>query len=229
MRNIALASSLICISGCQLSYADPVQRFEAFGCEIQDLRRQLPNACRTAFSLNDPEGGAGSQPIEDRAEEIYAAERLISLGSLSPNSIILSGQSGKWYLTSFVGRADLEKTTTGVFAGEYRSVFFEVPADRVTQFKQTLSEQNLDTAPTPEPFVANAPSSEGAVGKVCVDGARLQAKYLSAETVWAVKRHQCHGRSDIDAFADALFDLGVQFDPKLEAYRFTSPNHQPTD
>ena len=229
MRNIALASLLICISGCQLSYADPVQRFEAFGCEIEDLRRQLPNACRTAFSLNDPEGSAESQPIEDRAEEIYAAERLISLGSLSPNSIILSGQSGKWYLTSFVGRADLEKTTSGVFAGEYRSVFFEVPADRVIQFKQALSEQNLSTLPAPKPSVTNTPNSNGVVGKICLDGARLQAKYLSPETVWAVDQHQCHGRSDIDAFADVLFDLALEFDPKLEAYRFTLPSRDGSD
>ena len=220
---------MICIAGCQHSNAEPGQRFEAFGCEIEDLGRELPNACRTVFSLNDLEAGTESHPNEDRAQEVYAAELSFSLGGLSPYSISLSDWNGKWQLVGFVGRSDPEKTASSVYARDYRSVHFDVPAGRVEQFKKTLLDQSLDAAPPPEAIVANEPNGDNAIGKVCVDGARLYAKYLSAKSVWAVERHDCRGRTDIDALADALFDLAVEFDPKLDAYRFTLPSGQMPD
>lgn len=227
MRNIALASSLICISGCQLSYADPVQRFEAFDCYIEDLDSQFPTACQFAFDIDNPEIGLETLS-EERAQEIYAAELSNSLAKISSYSLILSKWDGKWQMVGFVGRLDLDETTPGIFAREFRSVHFDISAQRVARFKRALSDRNLNALTSPDVSTIRKPNSDGMV-TICLDGNNLQAKHLSPETAWAAERSSCQGRTEIDAFADALFDLAVEFDPKLEAYRFTLPRNEATD
>lgn len=228
MRTIALASLLLCISGCQLSNADPVQRFEAFDCDLKDLSGQFPTACQFAFHIDEPERSLATLS-DERAQEIYAAERSISLTRMSPYSIILSKWDDKWQIVGFVGRLDLDETRSGIFAREFRSVHFDVSARRVARFKRSLSDRNLSALSKLDANTTIKPNSDDAVGKVCLDGARLQAKFLSPETVWSVERHECQGRTKVDEYADTLFDLAVEFDPKLEAYRFTLPSHQATE
>ena len=227
MRTIALAVLSLCISGCQLSTADPVQRFDAFDCELKDLSGQFPTACQFAFDIDDPELGLETLS-EERAQEIYAAELSISLARISSYSLILSKWDGKWQMVGFVGRLDHAETTPGVFAREFRSVHFDVSAQRVDRFKRSLSDRNLNALTSPDAKTVIKPKSDGKV-TICLDGASLQAKHLSPETAWAVERNSCQGRTEIDAFADALFDLAVEFDPKLEAYRFTLPRNEATD
>ena len=205
-----------------------MQRFEAFGCELRDLSGQFPTACQFAFDIDDPELGLETLS-DERAQEIYAAELSISLAGISPYSLILSKWDGNWQIVGFVGRLDLDETTPGVFARAFRSVHFDVSAQRVARFKQSLSDRNLNALTSPGIAAATEPKGDSEVAAVCLDGASLQAKHLSPETAWTAERSACQGRTDIDAFADSLFDLAVEFDPKLEAYRFTLPRSEAPD
>ncbi|MEL6415323.1 MAG: hypothetical protein AAFQ15_10345, partial [Pseudomonadota bacterium] len=173
MRNIALASLLICISGCQLSNADPAQRFEAFDCYIEDLDSQFPTACQFAFDIDDPELGLETLS-DERAQEIYAAELSISLAKISSHTLILSKWEGKWQIVGFVGRVDLDDTRPGVFAREFRSVHFDVSAQRVARFKRSLSDRKLNALTSPDANTVTKPNSDGMV-TICLDGASLQA------------------------------------------------------
>ena len=111
----------------------------------------------------------------------------------------------------------------GVYGRNFRSVHFEVPDERVAVFKRNLEEKRLATLVEPMGPVTRTLENGDVVNVICLDDASLRAKYLAPQSVWSVSRHNCRGRTDIDDFADSLFDLAVEFDPTLEPYRFTLP------
>lgn len=211
----------VLVSTFSLSAADPNQRFERLDCDSSEFESRLPSACQLAFELYDDTDNERATITEDRATEIYAAELNFSLVRLSRYSILLSKWDGDWELNAFVGKLDSGFGESGVFGREYRSVHFQVPETRVTAFKDSLKGRRLGHLTSPQTKPTRTLETGETVHIVCLDGASLSAKHLSPNSVWSASRSSCQGHGKIDEFADALFDLAVEFDPKLEDYRFT--------
>ncbi|MEL6859380.1 MAG: hypothetical protein AAFO74_13415 [Pseudomonadota bacterium] len=166
--------------------------------------------------------------IEHLTTEVFAAELRISLAQFSRYSLILHARDGSWELTAFAGQADSNFGDAGVYGRAFRSVHFELPEDRVAEFKHDLEARGLSALSLSKARPIRVLENGNVVNIVCLDGALLEAKYFSPESGWSVDRHDCAGRTEIDDFADALFDLAIEFDPKLEAYRFTLPRDDQT-
>ncbi len=135
--------------------------------------------------------------------------------------MILSKWDGEWELSAFVGKMDSGFGDEGVFGREYRSVHFQVPESRVSVFKKGLKKRHLDHLTSPEAAAIRTSATGESVTVICLDGASLRAKHLSPNSAWSATRHSCQGHGEIDEFTDALFDLAIEFDPELAAYRFT--------
>lgn len=220
MLKIVSIFAFVFVSTFSLSAADPSQRFERLDCDISEFEGPAPTACRFAFKVDDTDNER-AKITEDRATEIYAAELNVSLERLSRYSILLSKWDGDWELNAFVGKLDSGFGESGVFGREYRSVHFQVPEARVKAFKDSIQVRWLGHLTSPQTKPTRTLETGETVHIVCLDGASLSAKHLSPNSVWSASRSSCQGHSKIDEFADALFDLAVEFDPKLEDYRFT--------
>lgn len=206
------------LGGCA---ANAQKRFSDLDCDLVDISAELPNACAAAFSVDPSEPVSEDSLYERGSTELFAAELQISLAAINHYSVILAEGERGWELSAFVGRVDEPFGANGVYGRTYRSVHFEVPEARVDAFKLTLEERGLLRLETPTEPMTRTNSYGETVHIVCLDGASLFAKQFSNDYVGSASRHHCRGRTAIDDFADALFDLAVEFDPELEAYRFT--------
>ena len=204
-----------------LSAADSNQRFERLDCERSAFETPLPNACQFAFEFIQNSDTERTALIESGATEIYAAELNVSLQPLDRYSVILSKWDGDWELSAFVGNIDSGFGDEGVYGREYRSVHFQVPESRVLMFKEGLKTRRLNHLTSPEAAATRTSATGDSVTVICLNGASLRAKHLSPNSAWSAKRQSCQGHGEIDEFADALFDLAIEFDPELAAYRFT--------
>lgn len=193
--------------------ASPERAYEYFECEITS---PTLSACDIAFAYHDGEP-------QLLVNELYATELQTSLTRLNRFSLSLYEHAGTWEVSAFVGLADAQLGDDGVYGRNFRSVHFEVPDERVAVFKRNLEEKRLATLVEPMGPVTRTLENGDVVNVICLDDASLRAKYLAPQSVWSVSRHNCRGRTDIDDFADSLFDLAVEFDPTLEPYRFTLP------
>lgn len=219
-RIVLLFAFAACSTSC-LSVADPNQRYERLDCHASELVGSIPNACQFVFDLVTDDDTERATFVENGATEIYAAELNVSLERLGRYSILLSKWDGDWELSAFVGKLESGFGESGVFGREYRSVHFQVPETRVTAFKDSLRVRRLSHLTSPQAKPTRTLEMGETVHIVCLDGASLNAKHLSPNSVWSARRSGCKGHGKIDEFADALFDLAVEFDPKLEDYRFT--------
>jgi hypothetical protein len=201
----------------------PEQVYEDFDCETAETSNSIISACRIAFSSHADETNPSGVHVEMRVNEIYATELQLSLTRINRYSLALYERDGAWEVSAFVGLADGNFGERGIYGRNFRSVYIEVPNERVAQFKQSLAENALSVVDEPEGPVIRTLENGEEVSVVCLDGASLRAKYLASNSAWSVSRHNCRGRTEIDDFADALFDLAVEFDPTLEPYRFTLP------
>lgn len=219
-----MGSSFLC-SG--VVFADTETRFAALDCHKADLVQRTPSACAHAFEMVTGPAHQTETLSEGRAAEVFAAELEISLVSFNRYSVILSKWDRDWQLTAFAGKPDDGYGEAGVFGRTFRSVHFDIPTARAETFKTTLRDQGLLGLKSPKAPITKTLETGEVVNIVCTDGASLSAKQYSKDYVGSAKRHNCRGRAKIDDFADLLFDLAVEFDPKLEAYRFTLQKDDP--
>ena len=214
---------LILLSLSTVSCANNQQRLFNLDCDQADFETRFPSACATAFDFEPNGSSQGAQITNDFANEIYAAELWISLDQINRYAIILAEGGNGWQLSAFAGRKDGQFGENGVYGRTFRSVHFDVPEARVDTLKAALKERDLLRLQTPNHPMTKTDTNGETVNIVCTDGASLSAKQYSKDYIGSASRHQCRGRTEIDDFTDALFDLAVEFDPDLEPYRFTIP------
>lgn len=207
--------------------AEPYQWFVDLDCHLVDIKAPTPNACAHILS-HEPVGDSWDGKIEKGwADRVYSAELRISLRRMGHYAVILSNWGENWQLSAFVGRPDSDFGHEGVFGRTFRSVHFDVPATRVEAFERSLRKRDLLRLQSPTEPMTRMQENGEIVSILCTDGAALYAKQFSDDYVASASRHSCRGRTKIDDFADALFDLAIEFDPELEIYRFTLPKDEP--